>query len=83
MSLCLVFSVEILADDCGDDCECECECSEFCFCLNCLPTLILMDMSYPAYDNIPHAVSGLIVIKLCKHDQEWYNGIDHPPQNCT
>jgi hypothetical protein len=82
---------EGFGDDCSNDCNNDCSndrnndcndgCTSACGCMNCPPSLYIIDISLLGHSALPMIVSQLALDFSLNPEQKWFNSIDHPPQN--
>jgi hypothetical protein len=71
--------VEAFTKDCDDGCHDDC--TSDCGCINCLPSLVIIDIAHSDHASLPVILPWSASDFFLELEQEWFNSIDHPPQN--
>lgn len=78
-TLSLSGAVEVFAEDCDDGCPDEC--TSVCGCINCPPSMVIIDISRSDQAALPVLLSWSTSGSFLELEQEWFDGIDRPPQS--
>lgn len=72
-------AVELLAEDCDDE-GCD-ECTSVCGCIMCPPSMVIIEIGHPDQAVLPVLLSRSSSDSFLELEQEWFDGIDRPPQS--